>query len=115
MNDSIVYFILDTYSNAVKIGFTTIKGLKRRLQNLQIGTPYELRLLGALWGNRNVERQIHEQFETYHIRGEWFEYSKELEEYIGKSWDFSIVESLENKMQKKLINKPNEVDYGKQF
>ena len=82
MNDNIVYFILDTYSNSVKIGYTTIKGLSKRLETLQIGTPYELRLLGALWGDRLTEKQIHKQFNYSHIRGEWFNYSKELEDFI---------------------------------
>ena len=50
MNEDIVYFILDVQSNAVKIGYTTLKGLKRRLDNLQIGTPNNLKILGAVWG-----------------------------------------------------------------
>lgn len=113
MNDNIVYFILDTYSNSVKIGYTTIKGLKKRLETLQIGTPYELKLLGATWGDKKVEKLIHEQFHSSHIRGEWFHYTKELEDFIAETWDFSVIESIENKLYKKFINKPNEVSYEK--
>lgn len=113
MNDNIVYFILDTYSNSVKIGYTTIKGLRKRLETLQIGTPYELKLLGALWGNQKIEKQIHEQFSFSHIRGEWFHYTQELEDFIADCWDFSVVELIESKLFKKLINKPKEVNYGK--
>ena len=108
MNENIIYFILDTYSNAVKIGYTTIKGLRRRLQTLQTGTPYELRLLGALWGDKKIEKQLHEKFHYSHIRGEWFHYTKELEEFIAECWDFSIVESLEKKLLKKITNKSSE-------
>lgn len=115
MNDNIVYFILDTYSNSVKIGYTTITGLSKRLETLQIGTPYELKLLGALWGNQKIEKQIHKQFSSSHIRGEWFHYTQELEDYIAKSWDFSVIESFERNIHKKLTNKPNEVEYGKQI
>ena len=108
MNENIIYFILDTYSNAVKIGYTTIKGLRRRLQTLQTGTPYELRLLGAVWGDKKIEKQLHEKFHYSHIRGEWFHYTKELEEFIAECWDFSIVESLEKKLLKKITNKSSE-------
>ena len=108
MKEEVIYFILDTYSNAVKIGYTTIKGLRRRLQTLQTGTPYELRLLGALWGDKKIEKQLHEKFHYSHIRGEWFHYTKELEEFIAECWDFSIVESLEKKLLKKITNKSSE-------
>ena len=108
MKEEVIYFILDTYSNAVKIGYTTIKGLRRRLQTLQPGTPYELRLLGALWGDKKIEKQLHEKFHYSHIRGEWFHYTKELEEFIAECWDFSIVESLEKKLLKKITNKSSE-------
>ncbi len=113
MNDNIVYFILDTYSNSVKIGYTTIKGLSKRLETLQIGTPYELKILGALWGDKKIEKKIHEQFNYSHIRGEWFNYSKELEDFISESWDFSVIESIESKLYKKIINKPKEFNHDK--
>lgn len=103
MNESIVYFILDEYSNSVKIGYTTLKGLKKRIETLQIGTPNELTLLGATWGDKKIEKNIHEKFHSLHIRGEWFTYSKELEEYLNESWDFSLIESLEEKIYKNLI------------
>lgn len=115
MKEEVIYFILDTYSNAVKIGYTTIKGLRRRLQTLQTGTPYELRLLGALWGDRLTEKQIHNMFKPSHIRGEWFNYSKELEDFISESWDFSVIESIENKLFKKIINKPRKVSHDNKF
>lgn len=115
MNESIVYFILDTYSNAVKIGYTTIKGFDKRLDNLQVGTPYELKILGVLWGDRKIEKIIHKQFDTFHIRGEWFQYTKEIEDFLTESWDFSVIEAIQNKLYKKIINKPSEVTNGKRI
>ena len=115
MKESIIYFILDEYSNSVKIGYTTIKGLKKRIETLQIGTPNELTLLGATWGDKKIEKQLHEKFHYSHIRGEWFHYTKELEEFIAECWDFRIIESLKSKMYNKLIYKSNEVKNGKQF
>ena len=115
MNESIIYFILDECSNSVKIGYTTLKGLKKRIETLQIGTPNELTLLGATWGDKKIEKQLHEKFHYSHIRGEWFHYTKELEEFIAECWDFSIIESLEKKVFKKITNKSSEVRYVKQF
>lgn len=109
MKESIVYFILDEYSNSVKIGYTTLKGLKKRIETLQIGTPNELTLLGATWGDKKTEKKIHEKFDYSHIRGEWFHYTKELEEFIGECWDFSIIETFEKKLLKKIKNKSSEV------
>lgn len=115
MNESIIYFILDECSNSVKIGYTTLKGLKKRIETLQIGTPNELTLLGATWGDKKIEKQLHEKFHYSHIRGEWFDYTKELEQFIAECWDFSIIESLEKKLLKKITNKSSEVKYVKQF
>lgn len=113
MREDIVYFILDSYSNSVKIGYSTIKGLKKRVENLQIGTPYELKLLGIVWGDKKIEKELHKKFKHSRIRGEWFHYTQELEEYLNESWDFSTIESLEKKMLKKLTNKPSEVNYDR--
>ncbi len=115
MKECIIYFILDECSNSVKIGYTTIKGLKKRIETLQIGTPNELTLLGATWGDKKIEKQLHEKFHYSHIRGEWFHYTKELEEFIAECWDFRIIESLKSKIYNKLIYKSNEVKNGKQF
>jgi hypothetical protein len=110
MNEDIVYFILDVQSNAVKIGYTTLKGLKRRLDNLQIGTPNNLKILGAVWGDRKIERKLHEKFVDFHIRGEWFNYTSEIDEYLNECWDFPLIESLEKKLFKKITTSNN---YGR--
>ena len=105
MNEDIVYFILDTYSNAVKIGYSTLNNLKKRITQLQIGSPNELQILGIVYGDRKTESQIHEQFSSYHLRGEWFSYNEEIEKYIDNSWNFDIIESLDKSSYKKLITK----------
>jgi hypothetical protein len=103
MREGIVYFILDTYSNSVKIGHTTIKGLEKRILNLQTGTPYELKILGLLWGDKKIEKSIHKEFKESHIRGEWFYYTEKLHKFIEDNWEFSIIESMEKKSYKKLL------------
>jgi CTP:phosphocholine cytidylyltransferase-like protein len=105
MNEDIIYFILDTNSNAVKIGYSTLNNLKKRIIQLQIGSPNELKILGVIYGDRQTENQIHEHFSQYRIRGEWFAYNDEIIKYIDNSWNFDIIESLDKSSYKKLIIK----------
>lgn len=77
-----VYFILTKKLKAVKIGVSADP--LRRLEALQIGNPSKLKLLLTI--NQNIylnEKRLHEKFEKWHIRGEWFKYTKELKDYIN--------------------------------
>lgn len=56
---------------AVKIGVA--KNVQRRLENLQIGSPSKLELVGVLPGGEDVERDLHARFSGQRRRGEWFE------------------------------------------
>lgn len=56
-----------------KIGVTK-HGIKKRLQSIQTGNPFEVRIL---WVKRTndmgkYERMIHQQLKDSHIRGEWY-------------------------------------------
>lgn len=77
-----IYFIYDSTNNAVKIGKTSDDGVYTRLSMLQIGNPTELKLLGVMPGYTEEEEMLHEQFNTYRIRGEWFKYINEVKEFI---------------------------------
>ncbi len=61
-------------SGFVKIGVTVDP--RRRLRQLQVMSPYELRLLGALPGDH--ERAMHMRFRKRQVRGEWFRASPEI-------------------------------------
>ena len=56
-----------------KIGVTRY-GIKKRLQSVQTGNPFEVRIL---WVKRTndmgkYERMIHQQLKDSHVRGEWY-------------------------------------------
>jgi hypothetical protein len=80
LNDKFVYFIFDVKSEAVKIGKTN--NIFRRFRSFQIAHPNILELLATY--PENIERKLHKLFKKYHIRGEWFEYSEEIKEWIDK-------------------------------
>jgi hypothetical protein len=80
-----VYFILDRYSNAVKIGKANV--ITERLPGLQTGNPNLLEVIHSIECEsvehaEQLEKQLHRKYEHYHIRGEWFEYDDAIYEEI---------------------------------
>lgn len=75
-----VYFIGD--GDAIKIGVA--KNPLRRLTELQIGNPRELKLLGSFKGSYRDEVDLHMIFYGYWIHGEWFRDHAELQAVIAK-------------------------------
>ena len=72
-----IYFIQDTATLNIKIGFT--KGCPQaRLESLQTGNPSELVLLAILDGERPQEADLHDWFKEYRIAGEWFRPGSEI-------------------------------------
>lgn len=65
-----VYFVQDFAETAIKIG-VAVKPLQRLLA-LQVAHPYPLLPLGSCRGGYALERQIHGQFESDRLIGEWF-------------------------------------------
>lgn len=56
-----------------KIGVTRY-GIRKRLQSIQTGNPFEVKLLWAKRTNNmgKYERTIHQQLKDSHVRGEWY-------------------------------------------
>ena len=80
-----IYFILNTDSNAVKIGRS--KNVEKRKSSLQVANPVELILLKTIEINsekvaRNQEKKLHQRFAHLNILGEWFKFDPELQEFI---------------------------------
>ena len=75
-----IYFIQAESGGPIKIGYT--KDIKARLSSIQTGHPDTLILLGAFPGNPNDEHNLHKEFKTYHVRGEWFHPVERLIEKI---------------------------------
>lgn len=67
-----IYFVQPQGELVVKIGFTS-KDPARRIAELQIGNPRELKLLAHCEGSRCDEQAIHRYLDTYRVSGEWFE------------------------------------------
>lgn len=66
-----IYFIRDTSSGHIKVGYTAAKPLAR-LSSLQIGTSARLELVGVIDGERADEKALHEALSVYREGGEWF-------------------------------------------
>lgn len=75
-----IYFIGGEFG-AVKIGYQKANSLDR-LVSLQVACPYKLELLASCEGDRKTEAQLHKQFESARLHGEWFNRTAELEELI---------------------------------
>jgi hypothetical protein len=71
-----IYFI--RCHHLVKVG--TAKNVATRLTMLQIGCPYPLTLLGSLPSAdaKQDEAALHDLFQRYHERGEWYELPQDL-------------------------------------
>lgn len=74
-----VYFVEG--NGFVKIGATN--SISTRLHDLQVGCPFELKLVTTLPGGEKVERQLHDMFAKHRKRGEWFEFHQEIKDYIA--------------------------------
>lgn len=73
-----VYFIQDSISGMIEIGASVDP--KARLAMLQTGCPGELRIVKT--ATDLDEREYHQRFAEYRVRGEWFKCEGELDVFI---------------------------------
>ena len=73
-----IYFI--QHENYVKIGYTLEP--KRRVIEIQVSMPTELKVLLIIEGNKKLEKELHSLFVSLKTRGEWFLLDGVIEEYI---------------------------------
>jgi hypothetical protein len=66
----VIYFIKDTVTQAIKIGFSTKPA--KRLAVLQTANPHKLIILGAVTGGHKDEDIYHDKFAQHRLEGEWF-------------------------------------------
>lgn len=76
-----IYFIQDRRTNAIKIGYTG-GDPRERMSALQTGNPTELVLLAQMEGDMSREAELHKQFATARMVGEWFNPVPELLEFM---------------------------------
>lgn len=79
-----IYFIQDTRTNAIKIGFTSGESADNRLSALQTGNPGQLVLLMTMEGEQSAEAELHRKFSSSRIAGEWFHPAADLVQFMLK-------------------------------
>ena len=79
MNLGFIYFIQESETERIKIGFSE-KHPQGRLESFQTGNSNKLVLLGYNEGTQEDETRLHREFEEERIRkrNEWFEPSQQL-------------------------------------
>jgi hypothetical protein len=73
-----IYFLQDSRTFEIKIGYTGAADARMRLGTLQTGNPAGLVLLLLMDGERAQETALHHRFARAHVRGEWFQPVPEL-------------------------------------
>lgn len=77
-----VYFLRGKVTGAVKIGFT--KWLDTRVAAINAFNSEPVDFMGAISGDRVLERKLHEEFKSVRVRGEWFTPTPHLLSRIGE-------------------------------
>lgn len=65
-----VYFIQAVHGGPIKIGMS--ESPERRLSDLQVGSPYKLRIIGIAAGGQPREASLHKRLAAHRLHGEWF-------------------------------------------
>lgn len=82
-----VYFVLVGSGDPfVKIGYSEYSSPFNRVVQLQVGCPYELKLMGIIKPKgriaKQLETEIHEDLKDFRIRGEWFEVTEAMDKWL---------------------------------
>lgn len=73
-----IYFVQAEPGTPIKIGFTEWERPQRRVDALQSGNPYVLRLICVAPGDMYLEKALHREFAEDRLNGEWFRCSDRL-------------------------------------
>ena len=77
-----VYFVQNE-AGYIKIG--TTRHVKSRVNKIQCDNHMKIKLIGKMKGGFDLEIKLHRKFKQYRKRGEWFEGTPELLEYIASN------------------------------
>jgi len=75
-----IYFI--QAGHRVKIGLTDKP--EDRVRALMTGQPHDVRIIAMMDGGFAQEKALHKKFAKYHVRREWYKFSKEIKDYVAK-------------------------------
>jgi hypothetical protein len=79
----VIYFIQDTRSLEIKIGYTGSECVNTRLNALQTGNASRLKVLACVPGGMSDEAALHAKFASSRVGGEWFRPSPELLRHLA--------------------------------
>jgi hypothetical protein len=80
-----VYFFVNEDYGFCKIGYS--KNPLGRINELQTGCPFSLRILGFIEGDRKIEKKFHKRFWANRTRGEWFRYEGKLKQFCKDTFN----------------------------
>jgi len=110
---SYVYFVQSVDGGLIKIGFA--KNARRRLKDLQIGSPVKLKLLGFVSGTIFGEFMLHRRLSEHRRHGEWFAPHQEVllafAEAMSGSINLLVERPVTNSIERPVWVK-KERDYG---
>lgn len=75
-----IYFIGNKQYNWVKIG--TTNNIRTRLHSMNTYCPFELTVFAVYSGIHSNERYLHKLFNDDRIKGEWYNLSSSVQDYI---------------------------------
>lgn len=81
-----VYLIQEGWRGHVKIGITG--DVSQRLKSLKTSCPQPLKILAhkRFPYAGEIEQELHQKFETYRVRGEWFNIPEHILDFTIKMW-----------------------------
>lgn len=79
-----IYFL--TEGKHIKIGYTT-QPIDKRIKQLNTGSAQTIYLLGWIYGDKKVEKELHTRFSNSRVRfnAEWFKPTENLIEFINEN------------------------------
>lgn len=78
-----VYFIRSGPTGPIKIGWAL--DVEQRINTLQTGNPEKIELLGYVTGTVLDEMELHRNFDSVRLRGEWFNPAEELLSFVVRA------------------------------
>jgi hypothetical protein len=93
-----IYLIKCTETNTCKIGYTSSP--ENRLCQLQTGNPFALELVATISGSISDEKLLHQKFDKFRLKGEWFEYAEEIKEYFKAEDPYLMYPSMVEVLKK---------------
>ena len=94
---SCVYFIRHKTTKPIKIGYTEKETPLDRIATMETGSPFGIELLGFIETNnaKKLEIELHEKYDSFRTKGEWFDISEEEVKSILKEHSTININSLQ--------------------